>query len=249
MQKNGSYYENETMENLKEQIKLLVELQGLDTHIFRLEDGLEAIPETIKNKEDEFKEKDASLKKLDDELKALQVKRKEKEGDLAAKEGNIKKFQQQQNLVKTNKEYSALRDEIGRAKADNSIIEEEILKLFYEIESENKKIAAEKEFLKGEEAKFIEEKKRLLAEADGMKGELAGLKSQREALAARVDKNILKRYERIVKSKDGLAVVTIVDEACQGCFRVLPPQVTNEVKMNEELVVCEYCTRILYIEE
>ena len=124
------------MENLKEQIKLLVELQGLDTNIFRLEDELESIPETIKNKEEEFKEKSGNLKKLEDGLKALQLKRKEKEGDLEAKEVNIKKYQQQLNQVKTNKEYTALQEEIGRIKADNSLIEEAILNLFDQLVGE-----------------------------------------------------------------------------------------------------------------
>ena len=54
-------------------------------------------------------------------------------------------------------------------------------------------------------------------------------------------------YERIVKSKDGLAVVSVANEACQGCFRVLPPQVINEINMMEGLIVCESCARMLYI--
>jgi hypothetical protein len=237
------------MENLKEQIKLLIELQGLDTHIFRFEDELESIPETIKKKEEEFKEKNSSLKKLEDDLKALVMKRKEREGDLEAKEGSIRKYQQQLNQVKTNKEYSALQEEIGRVKADNSIIEEAILNLFDEIDAGNKKIAKEKDFLKSEEAAFNEEKKKLIEESNRIKTELEGLKKQRAELTAKVDKNILKKYERIIKNKDGLAVVTIADEACQGCFRVMPPQVVNEIKMNDELVFCENCARILYLDE
>ena len=237
------------MENLKEQIKLLIELQGLDTHILRLEDELESIPETIKNKEEEFKEKSGNLKKLEDGLKALQLKRKEKEGDLEAKEVNIKKYQQQLNQVKTNKEYSALQEEIGRGKADNSLIEEAILNLFDQLDAENKNITKEKEFLKTEEARFSEEKKTLAAETERFKAELAGLKSQRETLATKVDKNILKKYDRIIKSKDGLAIVGIANDVCQGCFRTMPPQVINEVQMNSELVFCENCARILYIEE
>ena len=237
------------MENLKEQIKLLIELQSLDTHIFRFEDELESIPETIKKKEEEFKEKNSSLKKLEDDLKALVMKRKEREGDLEAKEGSIRKYQQQLNQVKTNKEYSALQEEIGRVKADNSIIEEAILNLFDEIDAGNKKIAKEKDFLKSEEAAFNEEKKKLIEESNRIKTELDGLKKQRAELTAKVDKNILKKYERIIKNKDGLAVVTIADEACQGCFRVMPPQVVNEIKMNDELVFCENCARILYLDE
>ena len=237
------------MENLKGQIKLLVELQGLDTHIFRFEDELESIPETIRKREEEFKEKNSSLKKLEDDLKALVMKRKEKEGDLEAKEGTIRKYQQQLNQVKTNKEYSALQEEIGRVKADNSIIEEAILNIFDEIDAGNKKIVKEKDFLKSEEAKFNEEKKRLIEESNRIKAELEALKKQREELAAKVDKTILKKYERIIKNKDGLAVVTIANEACQGCFRVMPPQVVNEIKMNNELVFCENCARILYLDE
>lgn len=237
------------MENLKEQIKLLVELQGLDTQIFRLEDRLQAIPDEIARREAEFKEKSANLKRLEDELKALVVRRKEREGDLEAKEGSIKKYQQQLNQVKTNKEYSALQDEIGRVKADSSIVEEDILKIFDSIDAENKQIVKEKEFLKDEEAKFAEEKKKFNEEAAAAKAELDGLKTQRADLAAKIDKNILKKYDRIVKSKEGLAVVTIVNETCQGCFSRLPPQVVNEVKMNNELIFCDSCTRILYIEE
>ena len=237
------------MENLKEQIKLLVELQGLDTQIFKLEADLESIPETIRKREEEFKEKSVNLKKLEDDLKALLMKRKEKEGDLEAKEGTIKKYQQQLNQVKTNKEYSALQEEISRVKADNSIIEEAILNIFDEIDAGNKKISKEKEFLKSEEAKFNEEKKKFAEEISRIEAELGSLKKQREELAAKVDKVILKKYERIVRSKDGLAVVAIVNEVCQGCFRTMPPQVTNEVKMNNELVFCDSCARILYSEE
>ena len=227
----------------------MVELQGLDTRIFSLEDDLESIPETIKKREEEFQEKSLRLKKLEDGLKALLMKRKEKEGDLEAKEGTIKKYQQQLNQVKTNKEYTALQEEIGRIKADDSIIEEAILNIFDEIDAENKNISKEKEFLKSEEAKFDEEKKKFAVEVDKIKSELEGLKKQREELSAKVDKVILKKYERIIKSKDGLAVVTIADDACQGCFRVMPPQVVNEIKMNNELVFCDNCARILYLEE
>ncbi len=237
------------MENLKEQIGLLVELQGLDTQIFRMEDELAAIPETIKAREGEFKEKSASLKKAEDELKALLMKRKDKEGELEGKEGTIKKYQQQLNQVKTNKEYSALQEEINRVRADNSIIEEAIINIFDQIDAQNKDIAKEKEVLKAEEGKFGEEKKKLNADADKIRAELDALKKQRAELAVKVDKKILQKYEKIVRNKDGLAVVPIKNDACQGCFRTLPPQVINEARMNDELVMCDSCARILYSEE
>jgi uncharacterized protein len=237
------------MENLEEQIKLLVELQELDTRIFRLESEIESIPVRIAEAEDNFKNKSSELKKLEDALKTLQLKRKEKEGDLESKEGTIKKYQTQMYQVKTNKEYTALQEEIERAKADNSLIEEDIIRILDEADAESKKIQKEKEFLKAEEANLSEEKKILTAEADKFKTEVEGLKKQRNGLAERIDKKILPKYERIVKSKGGLAVARVINDACQGCHRVMPPQVINEIRMKKDLVFCESCARILYIEE
>lgn len=237
------------MQNLEEQIKLLVELQYLDTHIFKLEDELESAPEQIKKIEDNFKDKAASLKVLEDDVKTLQLKRKEREGDLESKEGTIKKYQTQLYQIKTNKEYTALQEEIGRARADNSLIEEDIIKILDQIDAENKKIAQEKEFLKQGEVRLDEEKVRLNEEMSRAKTELKGLMLKRSELAAKVEMNILAKYERRIKSKDGLAVVPVANDSCQGCFRVMPPQVINEIRMKTDLIFCENCARILYIEE
>ncbi len=237
------------MPNLEEQIKLLVELQGLDTQIFRSERELASVPDELKRWDEGFKERTINLKRLEDGVKMLQVKRKEKEVDLESKEGNIKKLQTQLYQVKTNREYSALEQEIGRIRADDSIIEEEIIKLLDEIDLENQKIVKEREDLKKEEDDLSERKKKREAEASVVRAELARLKTHRTEIASRVNKPILAKYERIVRSKDGLAVVPAVNETCQGCFRMLPPQVINEIRMKDEIILCDNCARILYIEE
>ena len=134
-----------TMVNLEEQVKLLVELQGLDTQILRREKDLVDIPENLKRLDDTFKSKMTSLKALEDGVKALLVKRKDKENELASKEDSIKKLQSQLYQLKTNKEYTTMQGEIARIKADNSLIEEDILKIFDAVDAENVKIAKEKD--------------------------------------------------------------------------------------------------------
>ena len=129
------------------------------------------------------------------------------------------------------------------------MIEEDIIKLLDQIDAENKTISKEKEFLKTEEASLAEDKKRLNEEADRIKTELDKLKVQRLELAGKVEKTTLAKYERIVRSKGGLAVVPVANESCGGCFRMLPSQVINEVRMKTDIVFCENCARILYIEE
>ena len=237
------------MIDLEEQLKLLVELQGLDTQILRIERDLESIPQELKKMDDAFEEKKSDLKKSEEALKALQIKRKEKEIDLESKEGLIKKFQAQLYQIKTNKEYSALEGEIARAKADNSLIEEEILKIFDRMDAENQKISKEKEFLKVEEGKLALEKKKRGEEVSRIKAEAESLNAQRAVLAGKIEKTVLAKYDRIFKSKDGLAVVSVAGDSCQGCFRILPSQVIHEIRMKKDLVFCGSCARILYIEE
>ena len=47
----------------------------------------------------------------------------------------------------------------------------------------------------------------------------------------------------------GLALVAVKDSSCQGCFIGVTPQVINEIKMQDKIVICESCARMLYIEE
>lgn len=237
------------MINLEEQLKLLIELQGLDTQILRIERDLESIPQELKKMDDAFEEKKSNLKKSEEALKTLQIKRREKEIDLESKESLIKKFRSQLYQIKTNKEYAALEGEIARTKADNSLIEEEILKIFDQMDAENQKILKEKELLKAEEGRLSEQKKKFSEEVSRMKAEAEGLNAQRAVLAGKIEMTVLSKYDRIIKSKDGLAVVPVAGDSCQGCFRILPPQMIHEIRTKKELVRCGSCARILYIEE
>ena len=237
------------MVNLEEQVKLLIELQGLDTQIFKREKELLDMPENLRILDEAFKSKMTNLKALEDGLKSLQVKRKDKENDLGLKEGSIKKLQTQLYQLKTNKEYTIMQEEIARIRADNSLIEEEIIKIFDQTDIENKKISEEKEFLKGEEVKLGEEKLKVEKEIKRIKAEADSLKAQRAALSEKIDKTALAKYDRIIKSKDGLAVVPVAGGSCQGCFRILPSQVIHEIRMKKDLVFCENCARIIYLEE
>lgn len=236
--------------NLAEQIKLLVELQGLDTQLIKLTAEIDAIPERLKASDDAFKENTVNLKKLEDTVKSLQVKKKEREGALEAGEGTIKKYQGQLGQVKTNKEYSALLDEINRVKADNSLVEEVIINLMDEIDAANKQVSQEKEYLKVEEVKLVEEKKKLGDDAARLEVEADRYRKQRSELTVKIEKTILDKYTRILQNmQDGLAVVAIANDTCQGCFRVMPPQVINEVRMRTAIIICENCARILYVED
>jgi len=235
--------------DIRTELTKLVELQGLDKRIFELDQKKRELPLLLERLQKAFEEKKANYKSLESNLQKTQLKQKEKEGDLNAKEEGIKKSQSQLGALKTNKEYQAKLAEIESLKADKSVIEEEILKLMDEVEAakraldEEKKVIAEKEKIYNEEKRAVEE------QAKNIEASLQAEQGKRQIAAAGVDKKILQAYEHILHGRDGVALVRVSNNSCEGCHMRVPHQVINEIKMHNRLITCENCSRILYLEE
>lgn len=238
-----------TPKNIKEEIVKLVQLQTIDTEIFALKKEMAGHPQILKDIQAALEAFKGNLKNLEETKQKLQLKQKEKEIELATKEENIKKSQAQLGQLKTNKDYQAKLTEIEGIKADQSLIEEEILKMMDEIDGLKSSIETEKSVVATEEKKSGEQKNALGARGQEIEARLQNLTGKRKILADSVDKEILQRYEHILHGKDGLALVRVQENSCQGCFMHVPPQVINEIKMHERLITCEMCARVLYLEE
>ncbi|MFH1678262.1 MAG: C4-type zinc ribbon domain-containing protein [Candidatus Omnitrophota bacterium] len=235
--------------DFKEQIKLLRKIQVIDTRIYSLEKEKDNIPLKLKEAEDAFTKQKEKLTQLEGKGLDLHKQRKEKELELASKEEEAKKMQTQLYQLKTNKEYSAKLKEIEGAKADSAALEDKILVFFDETDKLKNEINKEKEFLQEEEKKNIAEKQKLDLRAKEIEDKLAQLRAQRDQVARQINPEIFRKYEKILENRDYLAIVKVEGNACQGCFMKVSHQVINLIKMYDNLVACEVCQRILYIED
>jgi len=234
---------------IKEQIGLLINLQAIDGQIYAMSKEKASIPGHLKSIDEALEFKKTNIKQAEENLKNIQLKQKEKEVILQQKEEQIKKMQGQLYTLKTNKEYSTMLAEIAGIKADNSLTEEDIIKFMDEIDLAKKKILKEKELFKAEEANAQKEKEKINAKAGEIEAKLRELNEKRGAITPNIEKQILYRYDKILKNKDGLAIVHIKDNSCGGCHMNLPPQVISDVKLREDVVVCGSCLRMLYVED
>jgi len=235
--------------SIKEQIGLLIGLQAIDAQIYVLSKEKASMPGHLRSIDEMLELKKTDIKQAEDNLKNTQLKLKEKEGSLQQKEEQIKKLQGQLYTLKTNKEYSTMLTEIEGIKVDNSLTEEDILKFMDEIEFAKKKISEEKELFKVEEANAQKERDNINLKAKEIDSRLSELNEKRNNIAPSIEKHVISRYEKILKNKDGLAMVHIEDGSCGGCHLNLPPQVISEVKLREDVIVCGSCLRILYIDD
>jgi len=235
--------------DLKAQIVALVKLQELDSEIYALKNEKEAKPLEIKAMQESFEAKKENLAALEKSSLELQKQRKEKELELATNAEAVKKLQAQLYSLKTNKEFQTMLQQIADTKADGSLIEEKILISFEDSDKIKAQIDQENQKLKGEEKIFLEQKQKVELRIKDIDDSLNQLQAQRKQVTPGIDSKMLSEYERILLSRDGLAIVTIVDNSCGGCHMLVPPQVINLIKMYEHIITCEVCNRIFYIKE
>jgi predicted nucleic acid-binding Zn-ribbon protein len=235
---------------IKDSIDILKKAQQLDREIYQLGQKIAAAyPEQKADLKRELENERQRLKALEDHLKKKQLLQKDKEGLLAQKEANIKKMDGQLGQVKTNKEYSALQQEIGALKADNSLLEEEILKLFDEVEAADIEVKKERERLKTVEKDYTAKESEIIRLESEAKSNLEKFKQERQTILSQTDPEIRGRYDLIVQKKQGIALAKISGEICAACQLQLRPQLINDVRLGQSLILCENCSRILYFED
>ncbi len=232
---------------MREQIKLLAQLQELDRKIQGLEKSIATVPEEIVTLKKLIDQGGKSSEDIEKKLEDVDKERRHKERGLSVKEESLVKYQSQLYEVKTNKEYSALMVEIDSLKQENSEFENEILAMMERSDELRRMIEGKKEELGREREQLTEEEGKNLKKVSILKEELRKIQEEREEQVQKIEADLLACYEKVLKGKGGLALVPVKADACQGCFTKLPPQVINEVMQAHQIIICERCSRILYL--
>ena len=237
------------MLTIQDQLGVLKQLQTVDADIYRLRKERHAKPLLIDERNANLQAERQRLTQLEAQHKALQSQHKSQELELATREEKIKKLQGQLFQLKTNKEYATMQHEIEAAKADNSLLEETIIKLLEQIDQTQAQASQAKKDWQQREAQVKQEIQRIEGEMAALDHALQQAEADRQRLTPSLDPQILAQYERVLHNRNGLALVPLIGEACGGCHMKLPPQIANEVSQQKQLVSCDNCARLLYYDE
>jgi predicted nucleic acid-binding Zn-ribbon protein len=175
----------------------------------------------------------------------LQKRRRVVEQEIAGVTETERKFQAQLPLVKKNEEYKALQHEIEGARARRSDLETDVLG---QLEAEDREMSerpALERTLAEAERDAAGRLEAIVAAERADRERVAALDAEREKHLERVSSALRVRYERIRSSLDGRALVPILKGACGGCFRGQPPQVVQEARKRDRVLICDGCGRML----
>ena len=115
------------------------------------------------------------------------------------------------------------------------------------MDAARKALEAEKAVVIQYEKEFNAKKKQVDDDVALINDQMKVKESQRGRVAPEVRPDCLSRYERVLKNKDGLGIVKVVNQSCGGCFMHITEQVMNELKKYEQIIACDQCARILYL--
>ena len=227
-------------------LKLLIELQELDSAIGGLSAEIQRLPLKIAEIEGQLA---AHIQKREADQQALagnQQARRKRENEIAALREKISRYRDQMLDVKTNEQYRAFLHEIEFHETEIGKLEDEILAEMVASESLEESLRESEQSLAEERACAQQEITAAEKQQQEEGKKLSDVQARREATQQQLTADVYARYQRIAALRKGLAVAPASDGTCQACYVLLRPQAYNDIKTNQQILVCESCNRILY---
>ena len=227
---------------------LLRDLQEFDLQIQAINSRAEEMREDLEELNqlhDGLNDSLLTQKKQLDDTRAMM---KEKEDLLASNEDRHNLSKSRLNQVSNTREYNALEKEMETLRKMNATLEEERESLREAIEGSEADVADKAAKVANLKAQIDEAVSIMEEEAASAGAKTAKLTAERLTVRNQIDKLLVRKYEFIAGRRPGRAVVVAQQGMCSGCNMMLPPQLYNELQLDQKILQCTNCQRILFYE-
>ncbi len=204
------------------------------TKILNADETLKLAEAAVQQKQEELHQEKLSLQKIDDGVQAQKIKI---ETSSAALYGG---------KIQSPKELQDLQNEISSLKKRLAVLEDQELEAmlrYDQLELDLKKALENQKNAKGE---VVEKQSKLLGEQLQLTRTKEKLLAERAAVVPAILPENLEMYLKLRKTKRGVAVASVTDEACTGCGSNLTPAEWQAARSPRQVAYCSSCGRILY---
>lgn len=226
----------------------LIELQKTDTNLRRLKQLLDTAETRRAEIEQEFEQHAFSIREIQNRGDDLKAKRADFEKQIADNKTYLERAERNLKHAQNSKEYETAMRETDALQKQIAAFETQIVETMESLEAVEKELeerAEEINSLDGKRAEALAEFEKVLAIN---KTEFESETAHRQTAFATLPDRLAAVYDRLAqRSRDGIAVAEVVGGACSACFMHLRPQVQVNVKKGDEIIVCENCSRIMYM--
>jgi len=232
--------------SIEEKLTSLLHVQKIDSKLDETKILKGELPNEVRDLEDEILGRTARVTRIEEEINGINEFIADKENAIKESEALLEKYKKQSDNVKNNREYEALNKEMEMQDLDIKLANKHIYDAKQERDDKVRALEIARKDLNAKDANLKHKKselEKIIAETEKEESEYTALSNKARE---KVDVRLLASYDRIRNSyRNGLAVVSIVRDACGGCYNAIPPQRQSEVRQRKKILVCENCGRIL----
>lgn len=231
------------------ELQKLAALSYIDAELEELQDEFGDLPERVAEKEKRVvraKEVVDETNEILDRLREFLVEAKATLAEMKEREDVLTK---QQFLVRNNKEFDAITNELNTIKYQTSELSTQLSKEIVKESSLMRLLEEQENAFANEKAELDELEKEIRELSSVQDEEVDVFYKKRDKLTPKINEKAMLEYNRVrVFHKD--AAVQIRKNSCSGCYSSIPSQLIVEIRNNLDTVRhCENCGRILLPEE
>jgi uncharacterized protein len=232
----------EVFERLREYQEILTKRVGIERDVDEIPKALDAQMELLSRVKKSYVEKNEAFQ-------AAEAKVRELRQQLAEAEGQREAAEKQMDAISTQREYEALNKEIRDATDREHGFRKDLQREERSLAEIEESLRRDESMIQLQESEIAEKSAKINGEKEQKLAEIIKLKKNEEKSSSGIDKDVLFKFERIIRSKQGLGIVPVKGYVCTGCYMILPAQFVNEVRSGNRIIFCPYCSRVLYYQE
>ena len=225
----------------------LYRLQEIDSQIDKVQRRLDEIQKilddnselkrtkaTLASHEAAHGKTEKTLRKAEDEVKKQRIKIEQTEAMLYG------------GSVKNPKEVQDLQNKSESLKRYLLVLEDTQIEAMLAHDEQTEMLAAAQKALDLLRAKLIQQNSQLAGEQSGLNNDKDRLLQERSAALSILEEDHLKLYNKLRKSKRGIAIASVKDGGCSACGATLTLSTQQKSRSASEMAYCPSCKRILY---
>jgi predicted nucleic acid-binding Zn-ribbon protein len=232
---------------MHQQMSLLRELQAIDSYIDRLRQELNQLDsgERIRAKLEQTRQRMEDIKQR---YEASYAAAAEQERRLQELDERIRRAEAElySGRITNPRELQLMQQEIENAKKTRDELDLQMLQLWETLETMKRDIDASERDLRQIERFYEAHMEDYRQRKAALEGEIAFNEQEREKLAQQIDPEVRQRYQTLRERLGGIAVAVVEQKACSVCHTLLTPYTLKRLEIEEALITCESCGRLLY---
>ncbi len=234
---------------MEEVFQKLRSLQDVLSRKIETEHELEEIPRGLATQEELLSRLNKTYQERHAEFEASTTRIRDLKTRLFEAETSREHAEKQMDGISTQREYEALDKEIRDASEKEQTVRKDLQREEKNIQELEETVRRDEQMIKQIESDVAEKRAFIESKSSEKRKDLEKLAKEEEGIIPGLDSETIFKFERIIRSKQGLGIVPVRSGVCSGCHMILPAQFVNEVREGNRIIFCPYCSRILFYQE